>query len=341
MASHLQIDVTVWRGRIAESRHRVQAAVCAPDGALTARTEDPGLVTTLRSAAKPFQLLPFVERGHADRFGFGPEQLAVMAASHSGSPYHVELVRGILNRIGCTEHELACGYHDPSDADSAERLRLHPEERSPVYNNCSGKHAGMLALAACEGWPLKGYERAEHPLQQLMLRTVAELCGVDPGAVGTGVDGCSVVVFAVPLAAMARGFARFATAGPAGDPRGQALGRIREAMREFPRATSGRGRLSTVLMERLGGGLVAKGGAEGLECVALPSRGLGVALKVEDGHGRASGPAVLALLDQLGVLSPGERDALVEFRRPVLRNHAGLDVGHLDVEVAAGAPASA
>src|SRR5262245_4039521 len=155
----LRIEVVVWRGAIAESRHRCEAAVCAADGTLVAGTEDAGLVTTFRSAAKPFQLLPLVERGHAERLGLEDEALAVMAASHTGSRYHVDLVAGVLDRLGLTSADLACGYQKPRDRESAERLRVHPRERSALYNNCSGKHAGMLALALAEGWPIHGYER--------------------------------------------------------------------------------------------------------------------------------------------------------------------------------------
>lgn len=323
----LRIEVIVWRGPIAESRHRFQAAVSAPDGALDAETEHAGMVTTFRSAAKPFQLLPLVERGHADRFGFDDETLAIMAASHTGSAYHVEHVARALARIGLSERDLACGFHEPIDPESLARIRMHPDTRSPLYNNCSGKHTGMLALALAEGWPTRGYEQAEHPVQQLMRATVAEACGVPAESLAVGVDGCSVSVFGVPLPAMARAYARLAAARAAGDARERALARVREAMRRWPRATGGTGRLSTELMERTGSRLVAKGGAEGLECVALPERGRGLAIKCEDGQSRGIGPALVGLLEQLGVLGGDEIARLAELRRPVIRNHAGVEAG--------------
>ncbi len=328
--THLHLDVRVTRGPILESRHHAHLAVVREDGGLVAEAGDPGLHTTFRSAAKPLQLLPLVERGHADRFEFSDEQLAVMAASHVGSAYHVELVRGILRRIGQPETRLACGYHKPVDAGSAALLRTHPERRSPVYNNCSGKHAGMLALCVAEGWPVEGYERAMHHVQRLMLRTVAEVCGVDPADVLVGVDGCSVSVFGMPLAAMARAYARLATARASDDPRERALARIRDAMRQYPVATGGEGRLSTSLMQATGGRLLAKGGAEGLECVGLPEQGLGLALKIEDGAARGVGPASVAALEALGALAPQELENLSEQRRPVVTNHAGLEVGRIE-----------
>ncbi|MBI1795716.1 MAG: asparaginase [Candidatus Eisenbacteria bacterium] len=335
----LQIDVVVWRGSIPESRHRVQAAVCAAAGRLEAATDQPELLTTFRSAAKPFQLLPLVERGHADRWRFGDEELAVMAASHTGSPAHVALVRGILERIGLSERHLACGYHDPIDPESLAIVRSRPDERSPVYNNCSGKHAGMLCLALSEGWPVEGYGRADHPVQLLMRGTVGEACGIDPDALAVAVDGCSVSVFGLPLSGMARAYARLAAAREDGDARERALARIRGAMCRHPRAVGGEGRFSTVLMERTGGRIVAKGGAEGLECAGIPERGLGLALKAEDGAARGVGPATLALLELLGDLTEAEIAALRESRRPIVHNHAGLEVGSLEAVVKVLTPA--
>ena len=329
----LRIDATVWRGPIAESRHRFQAAVSAPDGALAAQTDEPRMVTTFRSAAKPFQLLPLVERGHAARWGFDDETLAVMTGSHIGSRYHVALVSGILARIGLSDHDLACGFHEPLDPESLVQIRMHPADRSPLYNNCSGKHAGMLALALAEGWPTQGYEQAGHPVQQHMKRAVADSCGVAPESLSVGVDGCSVSVFGVPLSGMARAYARLATARADGDAREQAMARIRDAMRAWPRATGGAGRLSSALMERAPARLVAKGGAEGLECVGLTERGLGLALKCEDGQSRAIGPALMGLLEQLEVLSEDEMTKLADLRGPVIRNHAGLEVGSLTAQV--------
>jgi L-asparaginase II len=335
----LQIDVLVWRGAIPESRHRVQAAVCDPAGRLEAETEQADGYTTFRSAAKPFQLLPLVERGHADRWRWVDEQLAIMSASHTGSRAHLDLVSGILDRLGLTHRHLACGYHEPLDPESLAHVRAHPEDRSPLYNNCSGKHAGMLCLALSEGWPLEGYERPEHPVQQLMRRTVAELCGVSPDSLAVAVDGCSVSVFGLPLAGMARAYARLAAAAPDGDRRESALNRIRGAMCAFPRVVGGDGRFSTALMEATRGRLVAKGGAEGLECVGLPGRRLGVALKCEDGQARGIAPATLALLEQLGELRADEVERLAASRRPVIANHAGLEVGALEAQVRVLAPA--
>src|SRR5262245_27967487 len=245
----LQAEVLVLRGAIAAPRHRVQCAVVDAAGSLLAASGESGAdaagVTSFRSAAKPFQLLPLVERGHAERLGCGDAELAIMAASHSGSRAHLALVRGLLERIGRTSGDLACGYHEPLDAESLEDVRRDPSLRSALYNNCSGKHAGMLAMAKAEGWPAAGYERLDHPLQQLVLRTVAECCGVPAESILLGVDGCSVPVFGLPLAAMALGYARLSAAmagGPVAElnpARARALQRIGRAMAAQPVVVEG------------------------------------------------------------------------------------------------------
>ena len=334
-----RLEVTIRRGSIPESSHRIRAAAVSVHGEVLFETVGAAQVTTLRSAAKPFQLLPLIERGHADRWGFSAEELAVMCASHTGAARHVEMVRGILERCGLSEAELACGYHDPLDPASLALLRVHPELRSAVYNNCSGKHAGMLCLAQSEGWVLAGYERADHPVQQLMHRTVAEVCGVAPESLLIAVDGCSVPVFAMPLRAIAHGYARFAAAREGGDERSRALNRIRRAMIAFPSASGGAGRFSTQLMERAAPSVVAKGGAEGLECSGVVESGVGVAVKCEDGASRAAGPAMLAVLEHLGALPQAARAGLETMRSPLLHNAAGLEVGAIEVELEIAASA--
>jgi L-asparaginase II len=337
----IQLDVLVWRGTIAESHHRVQAVACTPAAEVALETDAAATVTSFRSSAKPFQCLPLVERGHADRWGFSDEQLAVMCASHTGSEYHVRLVTGILERIGLGAEDLACGYHPPLDPVSRAALEREPERRSKLYNNCSGKHAGMLCLARSEGWPVAGYATADHPLQRLMKDTVAEMAGVPAATLSTGVDGCGAVTFGLPIAAMARAFARLGTARSGGDAREAALARIRSAMVRYPLTVSGAGELTARLMQIGGGRIVAKGGAEGLQCLALPERRLGLVLKAEDGAARAMGPAVAAVLDLLDVLDGEARAAMEEFRRPVVRNCAGDEVGSLEATIRQLAPAHA
>ena len=325
------LEVVVRRGPYAESRHHLQCAVVDGQGTLVAGSARADLVTMFRSSAKPFQLLPLVERGHADRLGFVEEQLAVMAASHTGSRRHVELVTGILARLGLGPGHLACGYHDPEDPASREDVLRGGLPRTALYNNCSGKHAGMLALAVAEGWPIEGYHRPEHPTQRLVQQVIAEACAVAPASLEAAVDGCGLPVFALPLTAMARGYAVLASArADAADARPRALARIARAMGAFPYAVEGRGRTATALMEVTKGRVVAKGGAEGLLLMGLTDRGLGIAIKCEDGTARAVGPAAVAVLEQLGALAASEREALAKLRRPMVTNVVGLEVGFIE-----------
>jgi len=329
----LSAEVLVVRGAIIESRHRVVAVTATvPDAGAAVTTP----ATSFRSAAKPFQLLPFVERGHADRLGCSTAELAIMAASHSGSRAHLALVRGLLDRIGLSPAHLACGYHDPQDPESLADVRRDPTLQGPIYNNCSGKHAGMLAFCRAEGWPVEGYERPGHPLQQVMLRTVAECCGIAPQAVAIGIDGCGVPVFGLPLDRMALGYARIASAvakgSSAGESRENALARIGSAMMAEPVVVEGEGRLATDLMLSAPGRILAKSGAEGLLLVADLATGEGLAIKAEDGAMRALGPAAVEILGALGRIDPAD-PRLAPHRRTPVTNAAGQDVGRLEARV--------
>jgi L-asparaginase II len=332
----LQAEVLVVRGHIPESRHRVQAVVARADGTTRATTAHPDRLTSFRSAAKPFQLLPFVERGHADRMGLSDPELAIMAASHSGSHSHLRLVQGLLDRLGLEPSALACGYHDPMDAEALAEVRRDPARQSPLHNNCSGKHAGMLAFCRAEGWPTQGYEHAEHPLQRLMRETVAACCDVRPETVLTGIDGCGIPVFGLPLIQMAVGYAHLADAmSRGGGPREQALQRIGKVMTQHPIVVEGEGRLATDLMMATQGRVLAKSGAEGLLLLADPTRGEGMAIKCEDGAMRALGPAAVELLEVTGFLHRTESARLNAHRRTPVTNAAGLEVGHLEARVRA------
>lgn len=327
---------------VAEAAHEVSAVAWVPEHESDDRLASSGRargddsadrLTFFRSACKPFQALPLVERGHADRWGFGPRELAVMCASHNGAALHVEIVRGILERIGLDESRLLCGFHFPEDPANDARLRAATEvERSPVYNNCSGKHAGMLALAVAEGWPVEDYVAADHPVQRACLAAVAEVCDVRLDQLPLAIDGCSAANPALRLSAMALGFSRLARArdGEAGrDERERALARLRRAMIDHPDVVAGEGRFCTDLMRATRGALVAKGGAEGLVCIGVPSQGAGVALKVHDGGRRAVSPPAIAFLTEMGWLSSDAAKALERWARPVVRNHRGLAVGEL------------
>lgn len=327
-------EVEVWRGATVESVHRVSVAVVDVEGRLRASAGDPGFMAVARSAVKPIQAVPVVEDGVADRFAFSKRELALCCASHSGEASHVELACSMLRRIGVGEEALVCGAHEPMHAQSADALRAagHPPRR--VHNNCSGKHIGMLALAVAHGWPVAGYERADHPVQARLLGALASWTGVAADEIPIAVDGCGVITYALPLHRLARAFAAFAAGARAGDatPR-----RIVRAMVRRPEYVGGTGRLCTELMRAARGRIFAKGGAEGVYCAGIPGAELGIALKVEDGANRAAEPALIGVLRALGLLSNDEMMWLAEFAEPDVKNTRWESVGRIraliDLEV--------
>lgn len=317
-----RVTVVAWDGELEE-----RARATTPESLLPLGAER----TYFRSGCKPFQLVPLVERGHAARLGLGDRELAVAAASHNGAAEHLEAARSLLRAAGVGEEKLLCGYHPPRDAASLAELLRSGREPSPIYNNCSGKHAAMLVLAAAEGWPLEGYTDFGHPVQRACVQAVCEVCGADAAATPLAVDGCSAANPAPTLAAMARGFHRFATAAEAaGAARAAALGRIRRAMVAEPVLVAGEGRLCTAVIRATQGAVVPKTGAEGLLCAAIPAAGAGLALKVEDGADRAKGPALLAFLAENGWITPAQRGALAEWEHPAVTSVRGLSVGRLE-----------
>jgi L-asparaginase II/alkylhydroperoxidase/carboxymuconolactone decarboxylase family protein YurZ len=328
--------VRVWRGEEIESLHAVVAAVVDGEGRTIARHGDPSRRAWLRSSAKPIQLLPLVEEGLVEEYGFSEAELAVMAASHSGEPFHLETVRGVLAKAGLEEGMLRCGGHEPGNAAAAEELRRRGGTPAPIHDNCSGKHAAMLAVCRAMEWPLDTYLDPAHPLQRRIWETLAELAGLAPAEVGRAVDGCGAVTFALPVEAMARAWAALA-AGDArrGSARESAIGRIFDAMAAHPDLVAGTGRLDTDLLRAAGSRVIVKTGAEGVFCAALrtPAGGpRGMALKVVDGAKRAQDPALIALLAELGAVESAD-PALEQHARPRLRNRTGEVVGRIDVRL--------
>ncbi len=325
--SSLTIEST--RSGFVESVHPVSVAVVDADGTLVASAGNPELVTFWRSAAKPFQSLPLVQDGAAERFGFGPRELALACASHSSEPVHRELALAMLTAVGCTEEHLACGPHPPLSQAVAEEAARTGTPLTPRWSNCSGKHAGLLALAKHHGWPLEGYERAGHPVQERVLSEVSRWTGVARGDIHLAVDGCTAVSFGLSLRGMATAYARFGMSG------GSAARRLREAMWTHPELVAGTGRLCTELMGAGRGEVLAKVGAEGVYSAAVPGLGLGVSLKVEDGDMRCSPPALLAVLRQLCERLGGKRglelamQGLAHHAEPPLRNTRGVVTGTL------------
>ncbi len=320
----LTLDVVVTRAGHVESRHRVHAAVVRADGTRLAQAHDPELFTWWRSCAKPFQVMPLLEDGSFDRFGWGDEQLALACASHGSEPEHVAVAAGMLAAIGLGEQDLACGPHPPLSSRGAAVLRAAGAQPTRLHSNCSGKHAAMLAHAVANGWPTAGYHEASHPVQELAWHTVADWAGLDTSFVARGVDGCGVTVFALPLHHMALAYARLAEAARQGEP---IPARIVRAMTTHPQLVGGTDRFDTLLMQAGEGRIIAKVGAEGIHTVGLVDRGIGIAVKVEDGTPRAQYPAVLACLQVLGALSARLPAPLMSIAHRPLTNTRGDIVG--------------
>src|SRR6266545_2588148 len=295
------------RGSLVEARHRVHVAVVDAAGRLQAGVGDAELVTYWRSAAKPFPALPLFEDGVVERFALTTQDLALCCGSHSSEPGQVALVRDLLAKIGCGERDLLCGPHVPLSEHVAQDYQTRGVHLTPVYSNCSGKHAGMLALARHHGWPTEFYARLEHPVQQRCLAEVSRWTDVPAGEIATAVDGCGVVCLGLPLQNMARAYARRGKGdggggtGGATSPVPRPSSRIIEAMLRHPELMAGEGRPCTELMRAHPGRVIAKVGAEGVYCAVLPREGLGVALKVTDGHAVASALALAAVLEELGL----------------------------------------
>jgi len=320
------LEVEVERGPVVESRHRVHGVVADHSGA-TLRWGDPDLRIWLRSAAKPFQAVPLIEDGAADHFGLSEKEIAVCCGSHNSEEAHIAVVRSILAKAGVAERLLACGPHPPLLAARRDAMARNGTRPTPVMSNCSGKHAGMLALAAFHGWPLDSYMRPDHPVQRRMRDEVARWTGVDPADMPTEADGCGVPTFAITLRDLARGSARLAAASGSPGP----ARRVVDAMTRAPFMVAGSERLCTRLMEEERGRVFAKVGAEAIYMAGHLKTGIGVAVKVEDGAWRAAPPALLAVLDRAGVLSPGTIAALADFAAPVMRNTLGDVVGRMRI----------
>jgi L-asparaginase II len=303
---------------------------------------DPDEIIFIRSAAKPFQLAPFVASGRFDTFDFpsGTEALAIMSASHSGEDRHVRTVQGLLRAGGLTREVLACGTHPPFDRETAERLIRDGEPPSVLRHNCSGKHAGMALHAKAAGWPVESYWQPDHPVQQAALETLALAADLPADAIWRGTDGCGVVSFGLPLRAAALGFARLADpSGLTDAPLRGALERIRDAMITHPELVGGeRRQFDTALMRAAAGRLVSKGGAEGVQAVgvlagsgAARGRAFGLALKIEDGDGarRARGVVTCAALRQLATLDDEALTRLSTFADPAITDPRGERSGEV------------
>jgi L-asparaginase II len=305
--------VALRRGAIVESVHRGRVAVCDPSGAVLDAIGDPGGYVYARSSAKPFQALPLLLTGAAADRGLTDEEIAVACGSHGGEERHLAAVRSMLDKAGLSEKNLQSGAHPPMYGPAADALAQSGRRPGPIHGNCSGKHAGMLAVCVHEGWDTTGYRDPGHRLQRRIVEVLGEVCGLDHDEILVGLDGCGVPAFALPLSNLAAGFARLATGENLHDDLADAAGRVVRAMRGHPFMVAGTGRLDTAVMN--GTSLVTKVGAEAVFAAGSPE-GWGMAIKISDGAGRALRPVALAALARRGTKPPDEPETA-----PVLNLH--------------------
>jgi L-asparaginase II len=317
------------RGAMMESRHRGAVAVVDTQGGAALTLGEVERPVFPRSAVKALQALVLMEAGAAERFGFDDAELALACASHGGEPAHVTCATRMLNRAGLGIDALACGAHWPMHQPSAQALARAGGTASALTNNCSGKHAGFLCAACAIGAATRGYTAPDHPVQRAVKAVLEDVTGAPIGDDCRAVDNCSVPTWAVPLDRLARAFARFGTGHGLGLVRAQAAARLRQACAAEPWYVAGTGRFCTEIMQHFGTRAFVKTGAEGVFCGALPAQGLGIAIKCDDGAGRAAEVAMAAVLARF-LPAEGEDEAvLARFLRPVLHSWNGAPVGEL------------
>lgn len=332
------------RGSLIESRHFGSIVVVDSHGTILHSYGDPDTVAFLRSSAKPFQCLPFVEQGGVEHFGFNESELAISCASHETAQLHLDIVASLQLKIGLDENQLQCGAHLPSDAKKLKEVIQQNIKPTANFNNCSGKHTMMLAFAKMRGLPLETYLDINHPIQQDVLQTLSELCVIEKKDIQLGVDGCSAINFAMPLYNAALGMARFCDENELTTSRAVACKKIISAMLSHPEMISNFGEFDCELMKASNRKLITKQGAEGFQIVGIMpnvinERGIGIAFKVMDGDSSSLNnelkpskrvrPAVtLEILRQLNVLNESELKSLSSFGpQKVLKNYAGLVTG--------------
>ncbi len=318
-----EIVANIIRDGTLESIHRGDLVVIDIEGNIVFSLGDPYKLTFWRSAAKPFQVLPMIEAGGIEYFGFTGHEIALMTSSHNGEEEHVATLQKIFSKLNINTYELQCGTAPPMSKRAAIKLMQKGESFTTLTNPCSGKHACMLALCILKDYSLKNYYLPEHPVQQNMLQAVSYYTNLSQKDITLGTDGCGVPVFGLPLYNMARAYAILSNS----DAESTSLQKVSSAMTSYPYYVAGTKRLDTMLMEVTKGRILAKLGAEGVYCLSVIDKKLGLALKIEDGNFRAIDPIIIEVLNRLGCLSNHELEKLSDKREVALKNHRKEFIG--------------
>jgi L-asparaginase II len=323
------ILVEVTRGSQVESRHRGAVSVVDAEGAAVLTLGDVECRVFPRSAVKALQALPLVEGGFAEKYALTDAEIALACASHSGEPEHVATAAAMLEKAGEMPACLECGSHWPSNDDAARALAASGRTPTALHNNCSGKHAGFICLACGLGTDPEGYVSPEHPVQRAVSAALEDITGASHTGDVRGIDGCSIPTYAVPLPALAFGFAKFGAGVGLSKGCVRAAERIRAAVAAHPFMVAGTGRFDTRVMERFGERVFVKTGAEGVHCAALPELGYGLAVKCDDGGKRAAEAVMASVILRFLEADDEERAFLAGFARRPLRNWNGITVGEV------------
>ena len=326
LATPVLVETT--RSGVVESQQRGMVCVMDQDDVVLYRAGNIERVVFPRSALKYMQVLPFLESGAAEHFGITDEEIAVMCASHNAEPPHLKAVRSILAKAGLSEADLNCGAHAPMSKDAAEALVKKGESPTQIHNNCSGKHAGFLALAKFLDAPLENYLSPEHPVQVLVREAITDLCQIPPREMVWGIDGCSAPNYGMPLRNLAIGFLGLTLEHPDHPKRTTACKRVIQAVSTFPFMVAGTDRYCTDMMNICAPQIIGKLGAAGIYCLAFPEHKIGVAIKMEDG---ATGPqynVVQKLISEVRMNSKSKLEPLEKYYQTPIHNYNGMLTGH-------------
>ena len=318
------------RGGLLDMEYRGSIAVTDTEGRILFSLGDPRRVAFARSSAKPMQAIAAIESGAAEHYGLNQNEIAMIAASHSGQPHHLAIIRAMLEKAGLDESFLGCGPSYPLYLPEADRMKKQDIPPAPIYHNCSGKHTGMLLTAKFLGEDLSDYMLPDHPVQRRITALIGELCDYDPEKIILGCDGCGVPVHALPLFKFAQGFARMASPESIGGKRGEIAAQVTAAMTARPDIIAGTGRICTQLMGTFGDRLFAKAGADGYYAVGLIGKGIGITLKMSDGYAPVVPYAIFETLIQLGVITRDEAQAVELYSDHNIYNTRREIVGHTE-----------
>ncbi len=324
----MQPLVVLTRSHIVESIHKGYISVVGAKGEVVYSSDKNDIKVYMRSSAKPIQAVAFVNSGAMEAFNITPRELAIICSSHSGEAFHRKAVNSILKKIGLSEKHLQCGVANPYNANMLNNLIKKGGRPSPLYNCCSGKHSAMLALCRHFGYSIEDYTESEHPVQQLIINTVGELLDIPQKNITIGVDGCGVPTIALPISQVAQLYALLAVGKNSDSKYRDALEKILQAMKGNPQMINGDKEFCSELIACSNGRALGKVGAEGIYCIAVPEKQLGICIKISDGNERAVYPVATHLLSQLGILTNESMKMLDKWVTPPLKNHKGKLIGH-------------